>query len=109
MNMAKKTIGAGLLKGMREALAHSNNELSLKEAVRERIEPAPKWRTKDIRKLRQELFHLSQPEFAALLNVKVPTVRSWEQGQKTPSGSAARLLEILMKSPEVIKKLLKAG
>jgi putative transcriptional regulator len=107
--MAKKSIGAGLLKGMQEALAHSKSELTLKETVREHIEPAPKWKVKDIKKLRQESFHLSQPEFAALLNVKLPTIRSWEQGQKSPSGSAARLLEILMKSPDVIRKLRKAG
>ena len=107
--MAKKRIGESLLRGMQEALAHSKGELALKETVRKYLEPAPKWKTKDIKNLRQECFHLSQPEFAALLNVKLPTVRSWEQGQKSPSGSAARLLEVFMKSPDVIKKLLKTG
>lgn len=38
---------------------------------------------------------LSQPVFARYLNVGPSTVSQWEQGKKKPSGSAARLLDIV--------------
>ena len=40
MNMKKKTIEAGLLKGMEEALAHSKGSLKLKEIEKEIPGPA---------------------------------------------------------------------
>jgi DNA-binding transcriptional regulator YiaG len=49
---------------------------------------------------------MSQPQFAALLNVKPPTIRAWEQGQKAPSGAASRLLEIFSMDQGLVKKLL---
>lgn len=38
---------------------------------------------------------LSQPVFAKYMNVGPSTVSQWEQGKKKPSGSAARLLDIV--------------
>lgn len=48
----------------------------------------------DIRRIRTKA-HMSQPVFAALLNVGKTTVAQWEQGRKTPSGSAVRLLDLI--------------
>lgn len=101
----KKTIEAGFLRGMKEALSHSKGKLCLNEAERELPGPAPDWNAKQIRELRKTVFAMSQEQFAIVLNVKVPTVRSWEQGQKAPSGSAARLLEVLSVDHSVVKKL----
>jgi len=36
---------------------------------------------------------ISQPVFSQFLGVDVKTVRSWEQGQRVPSGMACRFLE----------------
>ena len=105
----KKTIEADFLKGMEEALAHSTKTLRLKEITKEIPGPAPAWKADAIRNLRKDIFHMSQEEFALLLNVKAPTIRSWEQGQKAPSGSAARLLEVFAKDRTIVKKLAKAG
>jgi len=43
----------------------------------------------------REANHVSQPVFAKYLNVGPSTVSQWEQGKKRPSGSAARLLDIV--------------
>lgn len=48
---------------------------------------------------------MGQPIFASLLNVKSATVRAWEQGQRTPDGAAARLLEVLSNDVEIADKL----
>ena len=44
----------------------------------------------------------SQALCALLLNVSVETVRAWEQGRRTPEGSALRLLQVADASPEVL-------
>jgi putative transcriptional regulator len=53
----------------------------------------------EIRAVRDQL-GLSQPLFARFLGASVQTVRSWEQGSKTPSPIAARFLEEIARSPE---------
>jgi len=40
--------------------------------------------------------HLSQSVFAHLLNASEATVRSWEQGQKSPNGPSLKLLNIVL-------------
>ena len=43
---------------------------------------------------------VSQPIFGQFLGVDVKTIRSWEQGRRTPSGMACRFLEEIQTSPE---------
>lgn len=45
---------------------------------------------------------LSQSQFAKALGISVNTLKSWEQGQRKPSGSAQVLLKLLGKKPELI-------
>ncbi len=56
---------------------------------------------KEIAGIRQKL-NVSQPVFAALLNVPVATARSWEQGKRKPSGAALRLLDIARQQPNIL-------
>jgi putative transcriptional regulator len=63
--------------------------------------PAPVIRPREIGAIRAQL-RVSQPVFARLLNVPVATARSWEQGKRTPSGAALRLLDIARRNPEVL-------
>lgn len=49
---------------------------------------------------------LSQDSFAKLLEVKVGTLRNWEQGRRAPTGPARALLKVLKARPaEVIRAL----
>jgi putative transcriptional regulator len=48
----------------------------------------------DIRRIRTDN-HVSQAVFAAILGIGKTTVQQWEQGQKKPSGSAQRLLDLI--------------
>ena len=47
-----------------------------------------------IRRLRENL-HVSQAVFAAYLNASTSTVQKWENGDKEPSGAAARFLSVV--------------
>ncbi len=104
--MAKSKIEYEIIEGLKQAVSHERGEITLKTSIKEIPSPAPKWSSSKVKKLRKEVFHMSQPQFAALLNVKAPTVRAWEQGQKTPSGAASRLLEVFSIDQNVVKKLL---
>jgi DNA-binding transcriptional regulator YiaG len=65
--------------------------------------PAPN-EPERIRQIRRRL-DLSQRDFADLLNVSLGTVRSWEQGLRTPDGAARRLLQIAERQPEVLLEM----
>lgn len=64
--------------------------------------PAPPVAAADIARLRARL-RLSQPVFAALLNVATVTAVSWEKGRRKPSGAALRLLQIAREHPEILR------
>ena len=60
-----------------------------------------KMRPAQIRRIRTRL-QLSQPEFADFLCTSVGTIRSWEQGYRTPNKSALRLLVIAKEQPALL-------
>jgi putative transcriptional regulator len=50
--------------------------------------------------------HLSQPQFARLLQVDVGTLRNWEQGRREPTGPAKALLRAIKNNPQAVLKAL---
>jgi putative transcriptional regulator len=94
-------MGQELISGLEEVLAHERGAKKLRTTTFEIAEPAKAWRKEQIAALRKNLFGVSQPLFASLLSVTVSTVRAWEQGQKSPSGAARRLLEIAAMAPDL--------
>jgi putative transcriptional regulator len=67
--------------------------------------PPPRYDSPRIRSLRRRL-NLSQPVFAALLNVSAATVRAWERGARAPEGPSRRLLEVAEHHPEALMEKL---
>jgi putative transcriptional regulator len=63
--------------------------------------PAPPLTAKEGGQIRAHL-KVSQPVFAAILNVPTVTAISWEKGRRRPSGAALRLLEIARTHPELL-------
>src|SRR5438067_228277 len=106
MKKEPKSMAEGLIQGLQEAVQYKRGQLKAKECTIEIPKPAPKWTSAQIRKLRKETHGMSQPVFAAYLNVTPSTVRSWEQGQKEPSGAAARLLQLLAIDYKTFQKLV---
>lgn len=54
-----------------------------------------------VRSIRKKL-NVSQPVFAAMMNIPTVTAASWERGRRKPTGAALRLLDIARKHPEVL-------
>ena len=53
----------------------------------------------EIKEIRQS-FNASQGVFAMFIQVPVRTLQEWEQGRSTISGSAARLIDEMIRDPE---------
>lgn len=53
-----------------------------------------------VRAIRKKL-NVSQPVFAAMMNIPSVTAASWERGRRKPTGAGLRLLDIAKRHPEV--------
>lgn len=49
---------------------------------------------------------LSQARFADIVDVRVGTLRNWEQGRREPTGPARALLRAISKGPKHVLKAL---
>jgi putative transcriptional regulator len=58
------------------------------------LDPIPDYNSEKVRALRDR-FKLSQSVLASVLNTSLSTVRQWEVGDKHPSGSSQKLLNLL--------------
>ena len=92
-----------LLQSLRGHADHLEGKRKLTLRVTSLILPPPIKVIKpmEIAAIRQQL-NVSQPVFAALLNVPLTTARSWEQGKRKPSGAALRLLDLARQSPKIL-------
>jgi len=84
-----------IAQGLRESIAYERGELPA-NAVRRtlKITPLPTWMPAEIKGLRLSL-SMTQRTFAEFMGVSLKTVESWECGRNRPSGSAARLMQII--------------
>ncbi len=103
--MIKTKMGQELIAGLQESVEHARGKKKLRVSTLEIPGPAKVWRKNQIAQIRKQRFGVSQPVFASFLSVTVSTVRAWEQGQKTPSGTARRLLELAEIEPQVFQRL----
>jgi putative transcriptional regulator len=89
-----------LMQSLDQALRYSRGE---QVNARTTTLPAPlePMTRQEIVKLREQ-FNCSQAVFARLLNVSVKTLQAWEQGSRTPSDAALKLLNIAKNHPEAL-------
>jgi len=108
----KDTFGQKLIESAQEAVAIERGEkrparITRYTAAETKVEPPPRYVSDRIKEIRDHMA-LSQPVFAAALNVSPETVRAWEQGKREPDGPTLRLLEVAEENPEVLLKKVRA-
>lgn len=59
-----------------------------------------------VRAIRERL-GMSQQRFATTFGLNLTTLRSWEQGRKSPNGATRVLLTVIEHSPEVVQEAAK--
>jgi len=62
----------------------------------------------DVKRVRASL-GASQSEFALMIGVSLATLQNWEQGRRTPDGTALALLRVAPKIQKRLPKLFMAG
>lgn len=84
-----------LLEAAEEMLAHARGEIELPTyyyTVPEAV---------DVKEIRNNL-HLTQEQFAHFIGASVHAVRHWENGRRTPDGTARTLLHVLQRNPRAV-------
>jgi len=76
-------------------------KLTLRTATRLLPPPVKTLTPAQVRSIRRKL-NVSQPVFAAMMNIPTVTAASWERGRRRPTGAALRLLYIASRHPEVL-------
>lgn len=81
-------------KGLEEAVVHEEGKKTLRSKRVNLPKPPRHYSPKEIRKIR-EILNCSQSIFASVLGVDTKTVQAWETGERSPSSTALRLLELI--------------
>ena len=108
----KAGFGQRLLASAREAVSIEKGDsapacLTRHTVAGAKVAPPPQYSPKRIRRIRDQM-DLSQPVFAAALNVSPETIRAWEQGKREPDGPTLRLLEVAEEHPDVFLGKIRA-
>ena len=108
----KGTFGRLLIESAEEAVQIERGEaaparVTKYTAAEAKVVPPPQYVPERIKGIR-DVMALSQPIFAAALNVSPETVRAWEQGKREPDGPTLRLLEVAEQHPEVLLTKVRA-
>jgi putative transcriptional regulator len=101
----KRAIGESLQGLVNIGIKTSFTEKELKKF--KVVIPEVEIHAKDILEIRQRI-KLSQSVFAKVLNVSSSSVRQWEQGTRTPTGSTKILLELLKKNPNILNSRIES-
>jgi putative transcriptional regulator len=88
---------------LEEAIRHARGEITLKTTRVQIPDRPPEIDAPTLVAIRNQS-GLSQTDFARLLNVSSKTVQSWEQGLRTPSHAARRLIQIYSQHPETVSQ-----
>jgi putative transcriptional regulator len=95
----RKKLAERLKAGLEEGVLYAKDKLNLRTVE---IPPAPpRFTAKKVLRLRKSA-RMSQAVFARLINVSPKTIQSWEQGQRTPSQAAQRMLQVLQEKPDMV-------
>jgi len=81
----------------------TNGRVKSKAVPSTMYEEPPRYDQLQVKTLRTSM-GLSQPAFASLTGASLGTIQAWEQGKASPSGCAARLLQVLQLQGEVFEK-----
>jgi putative transcriptional regulator len=104
--MKEKTFGDELIESMTEALKiHRGRHAAKKSKDTVTVRPYTDFKPAEIKDLRSKS-GMSASVFAKVLGVSIGTVQAWERGFRHPSGSSARLLQIISTDPKTLKYLV---
>lgn len=102
--MKANKIYSSVIKGLNEAIDYEKGK-TVQGLKRTKLSIAPitNYKSSRIKEIRNKL-KLSQSTFAAILGVSIKTVEAWESGRNIPQGPAQRILSLIEKDNNLLKK-----
>ncbi len=102
--MKTNKVYSSITKGLTEAIDYEKG-IRIKGVKRHKvtISPLPRYSSLEIKEIRNKL-NLSQSTFATILGVSIKTIEAWESGKNIPQGPAQRMLGLLEKDNNLLKK-----
>jgi len=102
--MKTKKVYSSIIRGLNEAIDYEKGR-SVPGLKRKKISivPVPHFNSSKIKEIRNKL-HLSQSTFATIIGVSIKTVEAWESGRNIPQGPAQRMLWLMEKDNNLLKK-----
>ncbi len=94
-----------LKEGLTAAIDYERGKIDLRTTEIEIPSLPPELSKKKIKSLRENILGVSQPLFARILGVSPAAVKAWEQGNKKPSGTARRLMQLFESNPKLLGNL----
>jgi putative transcriptional regulator len=101
--MTSRNIGNEIIQGMTEAIEYIRGNTGVAKVHKVEIPNEI-----DVREIRKKL-KLSRKEFADSFGFSSRTLQHWEQGDRSPHGSARVLLLLLQREPATIAKILRGN
>jgi putative transcriptional regulator len=98
-NESLTELESDLLQSARDMLSHARGEKKFLSYHYDNIKNI------DVKEVRKNL-HLTQEEFANFIGASVHAVRHWENGRRTPDGTARTLLCVLKANPHAVMEAL---
>ena len=90
----------GLMAGLQDALADVRGE-------RGRVVRVHRVAKVDVKAIRAKT-GMTQSEFSRTFHIPMPTLSKWEQGQRSPTGTACLLLHMIDREPRSVIKVARA-
>ncbi len=103
--MKKNKFFEDLKRGLTDAIDYERGKINLRTTTLQIPSVPPELSKKKIKSLRENVLGVSQPIFAKILGVSAAAVKAWEQGNKKPSGTARRLMQLIESNPSLIGSL----
>jgi putative transcriptional regulator len=90
----------GIMAGLKDALADARGAPG-------RVARVHRVAKVDVRAIRAKT-GMTQSEFSRTFRISLPTLAKWEQGQRTPTGTARLLLHMIDREPKSVLKVARA-
>jgi putative transcriptional regulator len=89
--------------GLTEAVEYERGNLPDIKVDKVTVSPIHFYNSNEIKEIRKQQ-NMTQKLFAKALGVSVKTVEAWETGTNSPSGTANRMLELLIQDKSLFEK-----
>ena len=100
-NKTKKEKWPTITEAVRESIQDLDGTTDIKETMKNfnrlQYEEPKEYTSQRIVHLRKNTLHMSQTVFAAVCNIKLPTLQKWERGYSKPTPPINRLFQLVEK------------